>query len=155
MVPPSGSGRESATSSLDSPSRAKQPNSESWATLEFQQIMTTVAFTEQTVADLSRSIAWYRDGLGFEVTLLDEVNQFALLGNLALKQGLPNPGTTLVHVQVPNLTDTLAHLATLDIRPVGEFKTSSEGYTRARLTDPDGHGIVLFQLDASATLSFQ
>jgi catechol 2,3-dioxygenase-like lactoylglutathione lyase family enzyme len=113
-------------------------------------VVSAVAFTELTVSDWPRSIAWYRDGLGFAVVLLDEVNQFALLGSgankLALKHGKPNPGTTLIHIQVPNLTDALAHLATLGIQPVGELKTSHEGYTRARLTDPDGHGIVLFEM---------
>ena len=110
------------------------------------RVVSAVAFTELTVSDWPRSIAWYRDGLGFSVVLLDELNQFALLGNLALKQGTPNPGSTLIHIQVPNLTDALAHLATLGVHPVGELKTSQEGYTRARLTDPDGHGIVLFEM---------
>lgn len=114
--------------------------------------MSVVAFTELTVSDWPLSVAWYRDGLGFPVTLLDELNQFALLGNLALKHGTPNPGTTLVHVQVPSLSVTLAHLATLNIHPVGELKTSHEGYTRARLTDPDGHGIVLFEIDDLSVL---
>ena len=105
-----------------------------------------VAFTELTVSDWPRSVAWYRDGLGLSVVLMDEANRFALLGNLAIKHGTPNPGTTLLHIQVPNLTDALAHLAALGIHPVGELKSSDEGYTRARLIDPDGHGIVLFEM---------
>ena len=97
---------------------------------------------ELTVRDLAASLAFYRDRLGLPVELLDEANGFALLhagGRLALKRGEPGGGAT-VHLEVADLDAELRRLG-----EVADVKASDEGYRRAKLTDPDGHTVVLFQ----------
>src|SRR5581483_3685828 len=59
-----------------------------------------LAFVELTVADWPAAVAWYRDVLGLEVVLRDDVNRFALLGTgpgrVALKAGPSQPGGVLL-----------------------------------------------------------
>ncbi len=97
---------------------------------------------ELTVRDLAASLAFYRDRLGLAVELVDEANGFALLhagGRLALKRGTPGGGAT-VHLEVADVAAELRRLG----EPV-ETKASAEGYRRAKLADPDGHTVVLFE----------
>ena len=104
---------------------------------------------ELTVADWPASLAWYRDRLGLSVALVDEPNRYALLSagpaRIALKAGTPVPGTTRVVFCVPALDAALARLAHSGIEPAGPVKDSPEGYRVARLADPDGHRIELFE----------
>lgn len=107
-----------------------------------------LAFVELTVADWSASVAWYRDVLGLEVQLLDEVGAFALLraggGRLALKAGKPEPGSVLVTFEVDDLPAELSRLAAHGVVPESPLKASPEGYRRALLRDPDGYRLCLF-----------
>ena len=102
--------------------------------------------TELAVADLTASLAWYRDRLGFRVVLLDAANGFALLqgdagGRLALKAGVPTPGGVTLHFQVADLAAELARLGVPDV----SFTESREGYREAFVTDPDGYRVGLFE----------
>ena len=109
-----------------------------------------VFMTELAVADMVASLRFYHAALGLPVVLQDAPNGFALLGTthgkLALKQRAePTPGDILLHFEVAGLAAALTALHALGIAPVGELKTSHEGYTRAILRDPDGHTVVLFE----------
>jgi catechol 2,3-dioxygenase-like lactoylglutathione lyase family enzyme len=105
---------------------------------------------ELAVADWAASVAWYRDRLGLSVELLDEPNQYALLaaggGRVALKAGTPTPGGTKLVFHVPDLD---AELARVGVAPAGPVRVSAEGYRSARLADPDGHGVELFEWAAA------
>lgn len=97
---------------------------------------------ELAVVDLSTSLHFYRDRIGLPVEHLDETRGFALLGaggRLALKRGTPGGGAT-VHLEVADLTRELARLGVS-----AELTTSAEGYRRAKLRDPDGYSVVLFE----------
>ena len=104
---------------------------------------------ELTVADWPASLAWYRDRLGLSVALLDEPNRYAVLSagpaRIALKAGTPSPGTTRVVFHAPALDAELARLVGVGVNPTGPVKESPEGYRVARLTDPDGHRLELFE----------
>ena len=108
---------------------------------------------ELAVADWAASIAWYSDRLGLPVVLRDEGNQFALLeaaggGRIALKAGGPQPGGVIVHFQVADLATEIARIGV-----PSETKTSSEGYRRAVVRDPDGYAIELFEWVSLASAS--
>ncbi len=104
---------------------------------------------EPTVSELPRSIAWYSDVFGLELTLLDEANGFALLeggaGRISLKRGTPVIGGVRVHFEVRDLDEELARIAIFGVLPVSAIKSSAEGYRRAVLHDPDGYEIALFE----------
>ncbi len=107
---------------------------------------------EFVVADLPRSLAWYRDALGLTVVLLDEPNRFALLrgvgsGQLALKggSGPPNPEAVRLHFFQPDLDAALERLAGIGVSPDGPPRVSHEGYRSATLRDPDGYRVYLFE----------
>lgn len=98
--------------------------------------------TELAVADLDASLRFYRDRLGLPVERLDAANGFALLhagSRLALKQGTPGGGTT-IHLEVEGLDAELRRLG-----EAADAKSSGEGYRRAKLRDPDGYTVVLFE----------
>lgn len=97
---------------------------------------------ELAVADLPASLAFYRDRLGLPVELVDAAGGFALLhagGRLALKRGTPGGGAT-VHLEVAALDAVLQRLG-----ETADVKASPEGYRRAKLRDPDGYAVVLFE----------
>jgi catechol 2,3-dioxygenase-like lactoylglutathione lyase family enzyme len=100
-------------------------------------------FVELQVRDWAASLVWYRETLGLEVLLTDTAASFALLragtGRLALKAGTPSPGGVLLALEVDDLSPWQSRLALEDV------KTSPEGYRRAKLTDPDGYAISLFE----------
>jgi catechol 2,3-dioxygenase-like lactoylglutathione lyase family enzyme len=102
-------------------------------------------FVELRVSDWAESLAWYRDVLGLKVLMSVESDSFALLdaggGRIALKAGEPGSGVLLAFV-VDNLDEWVAKLGE---RIQGPITTSAEGYRRARLLDPDGHEIILFE----------
>src|SRR3954464_8992356 len=104
---------------------------------------------ELTVATWPTSVAWYRDGLGLTVELLDHANRFALLAagpaRLALKVGHPSPGSTKVTFRVTDLDAELARLERAGVVPASPVRTSPEGYRAASLLDPDGHRVELFE----------
>lgn len=106
-------------------------------------------FVELAVADLDRSLAWYEQGLGLTRLPPLEEPHFALLGTgntrLALKAGRPAPGGVLLSFRVDDLDAEVARLAERGILPVDGVKLSPEGYRRARLVDPDGHAVTLFE----------
>jgi catechol 2,3-dioxygenase-like lactoylglutathione lyase family enzyme len=108
-----------------------------------------LSFVELSVRDWPGSVAWYRDVLGLGVLLRDEAGAFALLAagpaRLALKQGDPCPAGVLLAFEVGDLDAWLARLAGLGVWPEGPVKSSAEGYRRARLRDPDGHAVSLFE----------
>jgi catechol 2,3-dioxygenase-like lactoylglutathione lyase family enzyme len=102
----------------------------------------TLFMAELAVADVAASLRFYRDRLGLPVQVWDEATGFALLaagGRLALKPGTPGGGVT-VHFRVDDLA---AELRRLD--EPAEVKVSPEGYRRAKLADPDGYAVVLFE----------
>jgi predicted enzyme related to lactoylglutathione lyase len=106
-------------------------------------------FVELTVADWRVAVAWYRDALGLAVRLVDEANGFALLqaggGRVALKSGVPRPGTVRLVFEVTGLPAELERLAALGVAVTSPIKASPEGYRRAFVRDPDGYEIGLFE----------
>ena len=103
---------------------------------------------ELTVADWPTSLAWYRDRLGLSVELLDEPNRYALLAagpaRIALKSGMPVLGTVKIAFRVADLEVDLQRLARAGVHSAGPIEVSPEGYRSARLADPDGYRIELF-----------
>lgn len=106
------------------------------------------AFTQLVVADLPRSLAWYRDLLGLETVLDTTPDRFVLLkgpgGQLALKEGLSQPGDTLLAFEVDDLDLCQSRLASAGVALAAEPKTSHEGYRRLLVRDPDGHRVSFF-----------
>jgi catechol 2,3-dioxygenase-like lactoylglutathione lyase family enzyme len=104
---------------------------------------------ELAVADWPASVVWYRDRLGLTVELLDHANQFALVAagpaRLALKGGQTEPGSNKLTFRVTDLDAAMARLERAGVVPVSPVRTSPEGYRAARLVDPDGHRIELFE----------
>lgn len=103
---------------------------------------------ELAVSDFAASLAWYGDRLGLRVVLLDGPNRFALLQGqgvdgcrLALKAGSPRPGGVALHFEVADLPAELARLGV----PGADVEHSPEGYRLARLRDPDGYAVGLFE----------
>jgi catechol 2,3-dioxygenase-like lactoylglutathione lyase family enzyme len=78
--------------------------------------------------------------------LIMSAGTFALFdagsGRLALKAGEPAPGGVLLALEVDDLAGWVARLGA---RVEGPVKDSEEGYRRARLHDPDGYEIALFE----------
>ncbi len=107
-----------------------------------------LAFVELTVADWPAAVAWYRDVLGLEVVLRDDVNRFALLGTgpgrVALKAGPSQPGGVLLAFEVADLAAEAGRLARHGVTPEGDLRASPEGYRRLLACDPDGYRICLF-----------
>jgi len=106
--------------------------------------------TELAVSNAAASMAWYRDRLGLEVELFDEVNGFVLLkskgGRLALKQGTPGTTGVLLHFEVSDLEGELARLIAEGVTVVSPIQASLEGYRRAIVSDPDGYRVGVFQM---------
>lgn len=116
----------------------------------------TLHMVELAVADVARSVEWYRDVCGLTVELTDEPNGFVLLQaargtseaacGLAIKTGTPPAGGGVrLHFLVPDLTAELVRLTACNIHPESDLKTSPEGYRRAAFRDPDGHAVTLFE----------
>lgn len=109
----------------------------------------TLYMVELAVADVARSVAWYRDVLGLKVEMTSEPNGFVLMaagdGRLALKRGTPPATAVRLHFFVPDLSAELARLAALGVHPESDIKTSPEGYRRAAFRDPDGYAVTLFE----------
>ncbi len=105
---------------------------------------------ELTVSDVTRAVAWYESALGLTVERADTPNGFVLLsgdgGKLALKAGVPVPGGVKLHWQVPDLAEAVGRLAAAGVA-VGPLKSSTEGYTRVAVVDPDGYAVVVFGWD--------
>ena len=99
--------------------------------------------------DIGRTRRFYEEVLGLEVLMRDERGQFALLGagsaRLALKGGESGGEGVLLAFEVDELERWLDRLASLGVSCEGEVKASAEGYRRAKLRDPEGHGISLFE----------
>ena len=102
-------------------------------------------FVELRVRDWPASVAFYRDVLGLTPTMRDDAGSFALFDagscRVALKAGEPTGGTLLAF----EVDDLDAWVGRLGERIEGEGKVSPEGYRRARLRDPDGYEISLFE----------
>jgi predicted enzyme related to lactoylglutathione lyase len=109
---------------------------------------------ELTVADWKKSVAWYRDCMGFTVETLDEPHAFAVLNSgtsrLSLKGGTPQLGSIIPFFQVDDLLALLNRLAEHGVHRDGELRRSDEGYRRAFIRDPDGYRIGLFEWTTSA-----
>ena len=105
-------------------------------------------FVELHVSDHPASVAFYRDQLGLRLLL--QAGSFALFDaggtRLALKAGQPRPGGVLLAMEVADLDAWVTRLAA---RVEGPVKDSEEGYRRARLRDPDGYEITLFEWQRS------
>jgi catechol 2,3-dioxygenase-like lactoylglutathione lyase family enzyme len=99
-------------------------------------------FVQVRASDWRRSLEWWRDTLGLPVLLVDEAGGFALLdagaARIAVKQGVPAPGGTLLAFAVSDADAWAARLGTT-------AQDEAEGYRRVRLADPDGYAVVLFQ----------
>ena len=106
--------------------------------------------TEVRVVDLDASRRWYVDALGLRPILDDPAGRFALLEaggcRLALKEGAPvaDRGAVRLIFRVSGLDSERARLIGRGVA-VGEVTTSAEGYREARLADPDGTPIHLFE----------
>jgi predicted enzyme related to lactoylglutathione lyase len=111
-------------------------------------------FVELTVSDWSAAARWYHDVLGLQVLLQVEADRFALLGagpaRVALKAGVPSPGTVLLTFVVDDLPAELDRLAAFGVHPTAPPKASPEGYRRALFCDPDGYPLCLFDWGAAA-----
>jgi len=111
----------------------------------------TLYMIELPVRDPHATAAWYGKVIGSVIRLVDDEHGFVLLTTpgstvkLALKQSEFLPDTQLLHFQVADLAAEVTRLAALGIHPIDAGKTSAEGYTRVRCTDPDGRGVVLFE----------
>jgi catechol 2,3-dioxygenase-like lactoylglutathione lyase family enzyme len=107
-------------------------------------------FVELSVRDWHASVAWYRDVL--RLRLIMSAGSFALLdaggGRIALKAGEPTPGGVLLALEVDDLDGWVARLGA---HVEGPIKASEEGYRRARLHDPDGYEIALFEWTQEAS----
>jgi catechol 2,3-dioxygenase-like lactoylglutathione lyase family enzyme len=106
-------------------------------------------FVQLAVADWPAAVAWYRDVLGLRLAFRNDADRFALLDaggcRVALKEGPPEPGNVLLTFEVDDLPATLARLAARGVTLESPTEQSEEGYRRARLRDPDGHSICLFE----------
>jgi catechol 2,3-dioxygenase-like lactoylglutathione lyase family enzyme len=108
------------------------------------------SFLELVVCDLPRSQHWYTTYLDFKIILEDTTWQFVLLQGvgfrLALKAGQRPTALCAVrlHLEVQDLHDETERLRGAGYRDSLEPKTSTEGYERIKLTDPDGNEVVLF-----------
>jgi catechol 2,3-dioxygenase-like lactoylglutathione lyase family enzyme len=104
---------------------------------------------ELPVADIEASLAWYRDRLGLPVILTDAANKYALLAagpaRIALKQRIDKASGAVVTFRVEDLDAELARLARHDITPERPIRVSAEGYRSARMHDPDGNALDLFE----------
>ncbi len=118
----------------------------------------TLHMVELTVADVARSVAWYRDVCGLTVELSDEPNGFVLFTGkaasgsseaargFAIKKGTPPADSGVrLHFLVADLTAELDRLAAFGVYPESDLKTSPEGYRRAAFRDPDGYAVTLFE----------
>jgi catechol 2,3-dioxygenase-like lactoylglutathione lyase family enzyme len=105
-----------------------------------------LSFVELRVSDWPASVAWYQGVLGLRPVMRDETGRFALFdaggSRLALKAGEARPGGVLLAMEVDDLDGWVARLGG---RIEGAIQASDEGYRRARLRDPDGYEIVLFE----------
>jgi len=107
--------------------------------------------TELSVTDIAKSLAWYRDKLGLHVRIHDtdkKYVQFDAGGQLSLREHRDTgkvDSHSIVYFEVEDLTAELARLSRLGIVPDDDTTESEEGYRRAILRDPDGHGIGLFE----------
>jgi predicted enzyme related to lactoylglutathione lyase len=93
--------------------------------------------------------AWYCDYLGAVRERDDPAQGFALVGfpggRLAFKRGNVIPTGHLIHLHVENLEHVLARLADVGLLPLNGMKSSHEGYRRAKIADPEGNILVLFE----------
>jgi catechol 2,3-dioxygenase-like lactoylglutathione lyase family enzyme len=105
-------------------------------------------FVQLTVADWPAAVEWYRDVLGLRLALRNDADRFALFdaggSRVALKQGTPEPGSALLTFEVDDLPAALKRLAGRGVVPEAPPQASAEGYRRARLRDPDGYRLCLF-----------
>jgi len=103
---------------------------------------------ELTVADLARSLAWYRDRFSFALLLHDEPHGFALLQagttKLAFKQGVPVPGNVRVVFETTHLDEWIRSCESLGDH-LSPTTISAEGYRQTVLYDPDGHTLAVFE----------
>lgn len=104
-------------------------------------------------ADLDRSIAWYRDVLGFEFLYrVDDIAWAELQSSIpGVTLGLgqvetvqPKGGATLTW-GVTDVDAARSHLETLDVRFDGETMTVPEMVKLATFFDPDGNTHMLAQ----------
>ena len=107
---------------------------------------------EVRVSDLARSVAFYRDVLGLAIRMEDPNGDFALLGDgathVALKVGevgrRERDSTRLVF-EVSDLDAERARLQDFGIAVGEAVENAAEEYREARLHDPDGTPIGLFE----------
>ena len=106
---------------------------------------------ELAARDVNVAAEWYIAAFGFARELDDPARGFVLLSHpasacrLALKAGGETVHGVKLHFQSADLAADLARLEALGVRPVGELKSSAEGYRRALLAGPDGVTVVLFE----------
>lgn len=106
--------------------------------------------TELTVSNLTNSVTWYHEVLGFKVKFEDHAHHYVLLdhphgGQLALKQGTDLSQNVILLFSVVDLQAELDRLLTLGHLPHGDLKTSAEGYRRATFFDCDSNKIIVFE----------
>ncbi|GAA2015609.1 hypothetical protein GCM10009799_49770 [Nocardiopsis rhodophaea] len=99
-------------------------------------------------ADVADSIAFYRDGLGFTVTLVDGDHYAALDGRgttlaITAQDDDVTSGAPAITVKVDDLSATLAALVDLGARVERAPETGAHE-TRAVVRDPAGHPVVIY-----------
>jgi predicted enzyme related to lactoylglutathione lyase len=103
------------------------------------------------VSDVPRSIAFYRDTLGFELRHSAEEFAFFAAGSvtLVLSRALgravePLPGATEIILPVASATASQALLAERGCAFINQPREVTPGSWAATFTDPDGHRLTVF-----------
>jgi len=105
------------------------------------------------VADLDRSIAWYRDTLGFELQYrMDDIGWCELVSPVAdVNVGLsvvetPNPGGATPTFGVENIDAARNALEARDVRIDGDAITIANMVKLLTFFDPDDNALMFFQM---------
>lgn len=106
---------------------------------------------ELQVSDLTESLRWYEAVVGLTRTHEDSARGFYLLsapkgGQIALKQGQPTAGTTVIVFEVASISQLIESFDQLGYKPLRPLKIDSEeGYQEIVFRDPDGYEVRFFQ----------
>ena len=104
------------------------------------------------ISDLEKSVAWYRDVLGFELLYkMDEMGWCELkTGVQRVNVGLsvteePNPGGATPTFGVKDIEEARAALAEKDVKLDGDIQTIPEMVRLQTFYDPDGNALMFYQ----------
>ena len=113
---------------------------------------------EVRARDFGALCAFYGEVLGLSVAMRDPKAGFAMFGRkppyLAVVRkalrGAPKRSRALPDFKVDDLDLTLSHLRDEGVAVLAEPSASPEGYRIARIADPEGNEIHLFEWSAGA-----